>query len=137
MPPESRTGPKKFSASDLLDQGKDRTARGPRRADAPVVADVPTSTTSLRLADPESGKYERVTVYMTTEQQTWANAAAFKASSVDVRYNSSEVIRLAMDRLKDTMSVEDLADALAEQAWAEAEAYPGRMKRKMPPRPGA
>lgn len=136
MPPESsKLGPKKFSASDLLDQGKDRTSRGARKGDDPDAAVVSTSAASRRLDDPDSGKYERVTVYMTTEQQAWANAEAFKASSIDVRYNVSEVIRLAMDRLKYSMSGVDLGDALAEQAWAEAEAYPGRMKRKMPPRP--
>jgi Arc/MetJ-type ribon-helix-helix transcriptional regulator len=73
-----------------------------------------------------------VTVYLTEEQHHWAKRVAASAVDDGPALSASDVVRLALERLKGDGG--DLRQALIEQAWTEAAAYPGRAKRGMPAR---
>ena len=121
--------PKSFSAGELLSAGRARSGAAKGQADDAQTSkrrDVPTETTPAR--------YRRVTVYLTEEQHRWAKQVAASAVDDGPALSASDVVRLALQRLK--ADGVDLREALIEQAWAEAEVYPGRAKRGMPTRTG-
>ena len=77
-------------------------------------------------------RYRRVTVYLSEEQHRWAKRVAASAVDDGLALSASDVVRLALERLRADEG--DLREALIEQAWTEAAVYPGRAKRGMPVR---
>jgi Arc/MetJ-type ribon-helix-helix transcriptional regulator len=120
---------KRVSVTEILNQGRARTAGAELPAPAPAG-----STAASERQDVETSKYKRVTVYLTAEQRQWAKQAARAAG--DESLSASDVIRLAVTRLQQAQADGlDLGRELAEQAWAEVAVYRGRAKRGLPPRP--
>jgi Arc/MetJ-type ribon-helix-helix transcriptional regulator len=119
---------KRVSVTEILNQGRARTAG----AELPAPAPAPAAASERQ--DVETSKYKRVTVYLTDEQHRWAKQAARAAG--DESLSASDVIRLAVTRLQEAQAGGlDLGRELAEQAWAEVQVYRGRAKRGLPPRP--
>ncbi len=80
-----------------------------------------------------SGKvYQRTTVYLTAEQRQWLRRVAAQAQLNDVPMSASDVVRLAIARLRDQLSDDKLRKALIAHIRAEVEEYPGRARRGLP-----
>ena len=119
--------PKSFSAGELLSAGRARS--GVSASQSP---DVQTSQRRDVESEAPSARYRRVTVYLTEEQHRWVKRVAATAVDDGSALSASDVVRLAIERLR--VGGENLREALVEQAWGEAAVYPGRAKRGMPPR---
>ncbi len=83
--------------------------------------------------EPGSGKvYQRTTVYLTAEQRRWLRRIAAQAQLNDVPISASDVVRLAVTRLRDQLTDDKLRKALIAHVQAEVEEYPGRARRGLP-----
>jgi Arc/MetJ-type ribon-helix-helix transcriptional regulator len=117
---------KSFSAGELLTAGRARSGGAKDQADN-------TQTSERRdVVNGAPARYRRVTVYLTEQQYRWAKRVAASAVDDGPTLSASDVVRLALERLKGEGG--DLRPALIEQAWTEAATYPGRAKRGMPAR---
>src|ERR671937_45549 len=87
-----------------------------------------------QMAQPAAKAYHRTTVYLTREQRQWLRRAAAKAQLDGLTVSASDVIRLALSRLKEQVTDKQLHKELAEHVLAEAKVYPGRAKRGLPTR---
>jgi hypothetical protein len=86
------------------------------------------------MAQPVVKAYHRTTVYLTDEQRQWLRRAAAKAQLEGLTVSASDLIRLALSRRQDQVSEKRLHKELAAHVLAEAEVYPGRARRGLPPR---
>ena len=118
---------KSFSAGELLSAGRARSG-----VSTSGHHNVQTSQRRDVEAEAPPARYRRVTVYLTEEQHPWARRVAATAVEDGPALSASDVVRLALERLRAAGG--NLREALIEQAWAEAAAYPGRAKRGMPQR---
>lgn len=84
-------------------------------------------------AAPAAEHYRRITVFVTPEQYRWARQVALQAQLEDCALSTSDVVRLALERLRGSDPA-SLRQALVDQAWRELRRYPGRAKRGMPAR---
>ena len=76
--------------------------------------------------------YQKVTTSLTPEQHQWVRQVAAKAQLAGLSINAADVIRLALDRLQDQLSEQELRDALVTHVLKEVKHYPGRAKRGLP-----
>jgi len=78
--------------------------------------------------------YQRATFFLTPDQRRWLKDTAHNLSAPGL--SASDVVRLAVSRLRADIEAEgvDLVDALTAQAHAEAATHPGRRNRGLPPR---
>jgi hypothetical protein len=76
--------------------------------------------------------YHRTTIYLTDEQRLWLRRTAGRAQMAGLSVSASDVIRLALDRLRTQTSADELKRELVEHVLTEAETYPGRAKRGLP-----
>jgi uncharacterized protein (DUF2267 family) len=81
-------------------------------------------------ASPKS--YQRTTIYMTAEQRQWLRHLAAQAQLNDVPLSASDVVRLAITRLRDQLSDDELRKELIAHVRAEVKEYPGRARRGLP-----
>ncbi len=79
-----------------------------------------------------SKSYQRATVYLTAEQRQWLRRIAARAQLRDLPLSASDVARLAITRLREQLSDDELQDALIAHVRTEVEQYPGRAKRGLP-----
>jgi hypothetical protein len=80
-----------------------------------------------------SGKvYQRTTVYLTAEQRLWLRRVAAQAQLDDVPMSASDVVRLAIARLRNQLPEDKLREALIAHIQGELEEYPGRARRGLP-----
>jgi DNA polymerase I-like protein with 3'-5' exonuclease and polymerase domains len=79
-----------------------------------------------------SKSYHRTTVYLTDEQRQWLNRIAAQARLDGLSLSAADVVRLAIVRLRQQLSDDELRQALIEHVHTEAEQYPGRVKRGLP-----
>jgi hypothetical protein len=119
---------KGFTAGDMLSGGRRRTEHL-----EPVMSErLGTVTSSEPVAPPAGGRYRRTTYYVTPEQARWARSVA-KDVADDGSVSASDVARLAFDLARE-LDPEELRRRLVDRAWADAESFPGRTHRGMPPR---
>jgi Arc/MetJ-type ribon-helix-helix transcriptional regulator len=85
-----------------------------------------------KVAEGSPKSYHRTTVYLTEEQRRWLRGIAAQARLDDLALSASDVIRFALDRLRDGPSDSELREKLIEHVRAEAALYPGRAKRGLP-----
>jgi uncharacterized protein (DUF2267 family) len=76
--------------------------------------------------------YQKVTTSLTPEQHQWIRQVAAKAQLKGLSINAADVIRLALDRLQDQLSEQELRAALVAHVLKEVKHYPGRAKRGLP-----
>jgi Arc/MetJ-type ribon-helix-helix transcriptional regulator len=76
--------------------------------------------------------YQKVTTSLTPEQHQWIRQVAAKAQLEGLSVNAADVIRLALDRLQEQLSEQELRAELVAHILKEAEHYPGRAKRGLP-----
>jgi hypothetical protein len=76
--------------------------------------------------------YQRATIYVTAEQRQWLRRVAAQAQLDDLPISASDVVRLALARLRDQLDGQELRKALIEHVRAEVEQYPGRARRGLP-----
>jgi hypothetical protein len=120
---------KGFTAGDMLSGGRRRT----EHLEPETSKRLGTVTSSPpAVATPAESRYRRTTYYVTPEQARWARAAALDAAN-DGSISASDVARLALDLARE-LDPSELHRRLVERAWTEAEAFPGRTHRGMPPR---
>lgn len=94
----------------------------------------PAAPTSAQAAVPAAGAlYRRGSVYLTDQQARWLKSVVRTAAGEDLNLSASDVMRLALDRLREELSWEDMRPALIQRAHADAQQYPGRAKRGLPP----
>lgn len=99
----------------------------PNRKDA---ADPPAATSSL-IAE-ATGKYERLTVFLTPAQRQWLKRTGRQLPVEGL--SVSDIVRLAVNRLNaDVATGLPLLDELTRQAYGEAETMAGRRNRGLPP----
>jgi hypothetical protein len=80
-----------------------------------------------------SGKvYQRTTIYLTAEQRQWLRRVAARAQLDDLPISASDLVRLALTRLRDQLAADELRKALVAHVRAEVEEYPGRARRGLP-----
>jgi uncharacterized protein (DUF2267 family) len=79
--------------------------------------------------------YQKVTTSLTPKQHQWVRQVAAKAQLEGLSINAADVIRLALDRLQEQLSEQELRDALVTHVLKEAKNYPGRAKRGLPKEP--
>ena len=72
---------------------------------------------------------------LTPKQHQWIREVAAKAQLNGLSINAADVIRLALDRLQEQLSEQELRDALVTHVLKEAKDYPGRAKRGLPNEP--
>jgi hypothetical protein len=84
------------------------------------------------MAKNTAGSYHRTTIYLTDEQSRWLSRLAAQARLDDVPLSASDVIRLAVNRLRDQLPEKELRKALIAHVRREAERYPGRARRGLP-----
>jgi hypothetical protein len=84
------------------------------------------------MAKHTAGSYHRTTIYLTDEQWRWLSRLAAQARLDDLSLSASDVIRLAVTRLRDQLSEKELRKALIVHVRSEAERYPGRARRGLP-----
>jgi hypothetical protein len=83
--------------------------------------------------EPASGKvYQRTTIYLTTEQRQWLRRVAAQAQLDDLPISASDVARLAVNRLHEQLTDDELRTALIAHVRAELMEYPGRARRGLP-----
>jgi hypothetical protein len=84
--------------------------------------------------------YRQTSVHLTDDLYRWARDTAIDATRAGaVKVTTSEIIRLAVRRLREDLAEPpalELAAELAEQAHGELYAYPGRAARRLPERRG-
>ena len=119
---------KGFSAKDML-------GRGQQAAHAEVAASDEAAPTlnEERAPATSSQRYRRVAVFLSQEQYAWVRNVALKAQMEDIPISMSDVVRLAVQRLKASRG--DVRAAVVAQAWEDVETYPGRAKRGLPEKP--
>lgn len=99
----------------------------PDRKDA---VDPPAATSSL-IAE-ATGKYERLTVFLTPAQRQWLKRTGRQLPVEGL--SVSDIVRLAVNRLNaDVAAGLPLLDELTRQAYGEAETMAGRRNRGLPP----
>ena len=76
--------------------------------------------------------YHRTTIYVTDEQWRWLSRLAAQARLDELPLSASDGIRLAIARLQDQLSEDDLRSELIVHVHAEAKQYPGRARRGLP-----
>jgi uncharacterized protein (DUF2267 family) len=81
-------------------------------------------------ASPKS--YQQATIYLTAEQRQWLRRVAAQAQLNDLPLSASDVVRLAITRLRDQLTDEELRAELIAHIRAEVEQYPGRAQRGLP-----
>jgi hypothetical protein len=79
-----------------------------------------------------AGSYHRTTVYLTREQWRWLSRLAARARLDEVPLSASDVIRFAVDRLRLSLTEQELRRGLIAHVRSEAEQYPGRARRGLP-----
>jgi hypothetical protein len=84
------------------------------------------------MAKNTAGSYHRTTIYLTDEQWRWLSRLAAQARLDDLPLSASDVIRLAVTRLRDQLTEKELRKALIAHVRSEAERYPGRARRGLP-----
>jgi hypothetical protein len=84
------------------------------------------------MAKHTAGSYHRTTIYLTDEQWRWLSRLAAQARLDDLPLSASDVIRLAVTRLRDQLPEKELRKALITHVRSEAERYPGRARRGLP-----
>jgi Arc/MetJ-type ribon-helix-helix transcriptional regulator len=84
------------------------------------------------MAKNTAGSYHRTTIYLTDEQWRWLSRLAAQARLDDLSLSASDVIRLAVTRLRDQLPEKELRKALIAHVRSEAEHYPGRARRGLP-----
>jgi hypothetical protein len=84
------------------------------------------------MAKNTAGSYHRTTIYPTDEQWRWLSRLAAQARLDDLSLSASDVIRLAVTRLRDQLPEKELRKALIAHVRSEAEQYPGRARRGLP-----
>jgi DNA polymerase I-like protein with 3'-5' exonuclease and polymerase domains len=82
--------------------------------------------------DRRAKSYHRTTVYLTDEQRQWLNRIAAQARLDGVSLSGADVVRLAIVRLQQQLSEDELRQALIDHVRTEAVEYPGRVKRGLP-----
>lgn len=139
--------PKSFTATDLLNAGRQRPGRPAEPPEQPGdmapsrLGDVATSrpvgsTTSRAVAEstkPDGvATYQRMTVFLTSEQRRWIKDTA-RGLPVD-GLSASDLVRLAVTHLHQQVDAGlPLLEALTAQAHQEAACHPGRKHRGLPP----
>jgi hypothetical protein len=76
--------------------------------------------------------YHRTTIYVTDEQWRWLSRLAAQARLDEQPLSASDVIRLALARLRDQLPDAELRTELIAHVRAEAKQYPGRARRGLP-----
>jgi hypothetical protein len=74
-----------------------------------------------------AGSYHRTTIYLTDEQWRWLSRLAAQARLDDLPLSASDVIRLAVTRLRDQLPDKELRKAKIAHVRNEAEQYPGAL----------
>jgi hypothetical protein len=87
------------------------------------------------MAQDAQRSYHRTTIYVTDEQWRWLSRLAAQARLDELPLSASDVIRLAVARLRDQLSEDDLRTELIAHVRAEAKQYPGRARRGLPKDP--
>jgi hypothetical protein len=64
------------------------------------------------MARAESTPFHRTTVYLTQDQRQWLRQLAARAQLDNLSFSASDVIRLALDELKKSMSEHEIRQAL-------------------------
>ena len=75
------------------------------------------------MAKDMAGSYHRTTSYLTDEQWRWLSRLATQARLDDLQLSASDVIRLAVTRSHDQLSIKELRKALIAHVRSEAERY--------------
>jgi Arc/MetJ-type ribon-helix-helix transcriptional regulator len=83
---------------------------------------------------PPAALYRRGSVYLTTEQRDWLKSMVHVALGEGLNLSASDFIRLALDRLRQETTWEEMRPTLIDRAYIDAQTYPGRAKRGLPPR---
>lgn len=104
-----------------------RFAPRPAPVPQPVVAAPPPTPA------PPAALYRRGSVYLTDDLARWLKSVVRQAHSEDLNLSASDVIRLALERLREEVPWQEMRPALIERAHLEAQTYPGRAKRGLPP----
>lgn len=120
---------KGFTAGDMLSGGRRRTEHSGAETPERLGTVTPSPLAVPALAE---SRYRRTTYYVTPEQARWARAAA-QAAADDGSISASDVARLALDLARE-LDPAELRRRLVDRAWTDAEAFPGRTHRGMPPR---
>jgi hypothetical protein len=76
--------------------------------------------------------YQQTTIYMTAEQRQWLRHLAAQAQLNDLPISASDIVRLAVTRLRSQLSDDELRKELIAHVRAEVEEYPGRARRGLP-----
>ncbi len=76
--------------------------------------------------------YHRTTIYLTGEQRRWLSQVSARARLDGLGLSASDVIRLALARLQNQLSEDELRHEVIAHVQAEAKNYPGRAKRGLP-----
>jgi DNA polymerase I-like protein with 3'-5' exonuclease and polymerase domains len=84
------------------------------------------------MAQDKPRSYHRTTIYLTDEQWRWLSRLAAQARLDGLPLSASDVIRLAVTRLRDQLSDKELRKALIAHVHSEAQQYPGRARRGLP-----
>lgn len=129
---------KTVSARDMLKVGRRPSPPVDQLAPTSINAEADNPATS-RLVDQETSalvtqSYEKAAFFLTADQRRWLRDTA-RSLSVD-GLSASDIVRLAINRLRDDMEAGrlDLVDTLIAQAHAEAATHPGRRNRGLPRR---
>jgi hypothetical protein len=118
---------KGFTAGDMLSGGRRRTEHL-----EPVTSERLGTVTPSPAPTLAATRYRRTTYYVTPEQARWARSVAQDVAD-DGSVSASDVARLALDLARE-LDPAELRRRLVDRAWAEAESFPGRTHRGMPPR---
>lgn len=121
---------KGFTAGDMLSDGRRRTEHSGAETSERLGTVTPSALAVP--AAPAESRYRRTTYYVTPDQARWAREAAHGAAG-DGSISASDVARLALDLARE-LDPSELRRRLVERAWTDAEAFPGRTHRGMPPR---
>jgi hypothetical protein len=84
------------------------------------------------MAQDAQRSYHRTTIYVTDEQWRWLSRLAAQARLDELPLSASDVIRLAINRLRNQLSNDELRTELIAHVRAEAKQYPGRARRGLP-----
>jgi len=124
------TAGKGFNAADMLAGGRRRAEHSGTETSERL--GTVTSSPPVAPTPPAESRYRRTTYYVTPEQARWARTAAQDAAG-DGSISASDVARLALDLARE-LDPSELRRRLVDRAWSEAESFPGRTHRGMPPR---
>jgi hypothetical protein len=124
------------TAAQMLSAGRERVSRPDPEptASAPEQHPIPAVTEVTRRP---VAQYEKISSFITPEQRQWLKDVVREAGIDGL--SGSDVVRLALARLQDDAASGELSptEELIEQAYREAEQFPGRKNRGLPPRRGS